>query len=159
MAANISTSLEGPVFSERWWLPPIYSLSATFVLDGVGLIPERLSQDMQSLYEATLRNRVRRWPRILTQFFLVPVYCAPTFPKDTVKWLMVHNAGLGRLGVLFKPVLYNVTNNTIEFREAIQNGNLDYYKHLSSLFAEGISKAAKHHGQKPESITMPGNLS
>jgi hypothetical protein len=155
METNVSKHLEKPLFLEKWWLPPIYIFSGTFILDGTDVTPEKIACDLQSLYEITKAHRVRKWPCALAQFFLVPVYCARSFQDETVYWLKMGSRSttrfkLQRLGVIMKPALYNTERNIIEFREAVQNWNLNYYSFLVPLFIRGISKAANHFGHKPK---------
>ena len=155
MEGDVSKNLEAPVFSGSWWLPPIYIFSGAFVLDGTGLTPDRIADDLQPLYELTRENQVKKWPSIFAQFFLVPVYCATSFQDETLHWLNTGSRSsvksrLQRLGILMKPVLYNAEKNALEFREAVQNWNLHYYPFLVPLYIRGLCKAANHFGHKPE---------
>jgi hypothetical protein len=154
MEGDVSKNLEEPIFLERWWLPPIYIFSGAFILDGTGVTPDKIANDLQLLYEAIRKNRGKKWPCLLAQFFLVPVYCAPSFQDETLYWLNMGSRStarrkLQRLGIIMKPVLYNTEKNVVEFREAVQNWNLNYYSFLVPLYIRGIFKAANHFGHKP----------
>jgi hypothetical protein len=149
MGTKASTSLEQPFISEKWWLPPIYTCSAAFVLDGTKLSAEKIVQDLQPLRDEARMRCKRRWPIFLTQCFLVPVYCATSFSSEIVNWLMTRRVGLGRLGARLNPVLYNSEANLVEFKEALQNHNLNYYSFLKPLYGEGIARAARYFGNEP----------
>ena len=146
--AGVSANLQEPSFAERW-VGAKYTYSGVFILDGEGLTPERAHNDLLPLYETGRMHRVRKWPRGIARFILVPVYCARSFQKETFGFLYGYHRP-ARFGILMKPVLYNLEGNRVEAKDAPQNDTLMYYWYLKILFADGISKAAKHFGHKPE---------
>ena len=150
-SAIVSGHLLQPTFAERW-LGLAYTFSGTFILDGTDLTPERARRDFNTLYEATRSQRNRKWPRGVARFFLIPVYCATSFPKATWDYLYGYDRP-GRWAISMKPVLFNSLNNRVEGKDAVQNDTLTYYWYLKELFAEGISRAAKHFGHQPELTT------
>lgn len=146
-----SVHLQEPVFTERW-LGLSYTFSGTFILDGKDLTPERAKRDFYVLYDATLFHRKRRRPRGVARFFLVPIYCAASFHKETWEYLFGYNRP-SRWAVAMKPVLYNSRSNNIEAKDAVQNDTLAYYWYLKELFGHGISRAAQHFDHQSELTT------
>lgn len=142
--------LSAPDFSGRWLDPLTYAFSGLFLLDGSDLTPERIHGDIRPLYEAVLTHRKKTWPRLLSKFLLVPVYCSTAFDRETIDALAL-GSRLGRrnptrscLGVLMKPMLYNFATCEIAFREALQDWNVGYYHLLEQLYEGGVVMAQQH---------------
>ena len=132
--------LTNPVFSGRWLCAPIYAFSGVFLLDGKNLTPDRIRGDVDSLYREVLAHRTKHWPLVLSQFFLVPVYCSPDFCGETFHTLLL-GGRMGRrdptrcrIGLLMKPMLYSSSESKVVFREALQNWNMNYYPLLKPLY-------------------------
>jgi hypothetical protein len=155
MMTETSRNLEEPLVAERW-VAGAYTFSGTFLLDGTGLVPSTVCNDLEMCYQSIRQRRVRRWPRGLARYILVPVYCASTFQEETQSLLYGYSRPR-RFYVSMKPVLYNSERNRVEAKDAVQNDTLMYYWYLKELFAAGISRAVMHFGHKAELTTDAGD--
>ena len=151
-----SRYLNAPKCSGKWFGPLTYAFSGVFLLDGGNLTPERIRGDIDPLYETLLTHRARAWPRLLSKFFLVPVYCSAGFDRETIGALAL-GSRLGRrsptrsrLGIFVKPMLYNCSEHEIVFQEALQNCNVGYYALLTGLYEQGVAMAEQHFSGKEE---------
>ena len=103
--------LSAPDFSGRWLAPLTYAFSGLFLLDGSDLTPERIHGGIRPRYEAVLTHRKKTWPRLLSKFHLVPVYCSTAFDRETIDALALgHRVGRRNptrscLGIRMKPML------------------------------------------------------
>ena len=146
-----SRIIKDPLVAERW-VAGTYTYSGIFLLDGTGLTPAIVCNDLEMCYQSIRQQRVRRWPRGLARYILIPVYCAPLFKAETRSFLYGYDRPR-RFGVLMKPILFNPEKNRVEVKDAVQNDTLMYYWYLKQLFAAGIFKAATHFGHKVELTT------
>ena len=148
--------LTEPECSGRWFAAPIFAFSGVFLLDGVSLTSERIRCHIDHLYRAVLTHRTKKWPRLFTQFFLVPVYCSPEFTQRSHNELLPSTQGgrcsttRSRVGIIVKPMLYNSSEHKMVFREAIQNWNMNYYPILKPLYEQGEDMAEKHYLAKKD---------
>ena len=145
--------LSVPEFSEKWLDPLTYAFAGVFLLDGGNLNPERIRGDIDPLYKAVLTHRAKTWPRLLSRFFLVPVYCSAAFDRETIDALSRFGRGnptRSRLGIFMKPMLYNSSAREIVFREALQNWNVGYYSLLATLYEQGVAIAEQHFSGKEQ---------
>lgn len=139
--------LSTPKFSGKWFDPLTYAFSGVFLLDGGNLTPERIRGDIAPLYETLLAHRPKTWPRLLSRFFLVPVYCSATFDRETIDALSLgsrlgrRNPTRSRFGIYMKPILYNCHERKIVFQEALQDWNVGYYALLTTLYEQGVAMA------------------
>jgi hypothetical protein len=132
-----------------------YAFSGVFLLDGSSLTPERIHGDIDPLYQAVLTHRKKAWPRLLSKFFLVPVYCSAAFDRETIGALSRfgrRSPTRSRFGIFMKPMLYNCSEREIVFREALQNWNVGYYSLLTPLYERGVAMAEQHFSGKKEMI-------
>ena len=121
---------------------------------GGNLTPERIRGDIAPLYETLLTHRVRAWPRLLSRFFFVPVYCSAGFNRETIDALSLgsrlgrRNPTRARFGIYVKPMLYNCSEHEIVFQEALQMWNVGYHDLLTELYGQGAAMAEQYFSGK-----------
>ena len=146
--------LSDPEFFGKWFDPLTYAFSGVFLLDGGDLTAERIRGDVVPLYETLLAHRSKAWPRLLSRFFLVPVYCSAAFDRETIDALCLgsrlgrRNPTRSRFGIYVKPILYNCPERKIVFQEALHDWNVGYYALLTTLYEHGVAMAEQHFSGK-----------
>jgi hypothetical protein len=149
-----------PEFFGQWLGPLTYAFSGVCLLDGGNLTPERIRADIEPFYEAVRMHRAKAWPRLLSKFFLVPVYCSAKFERETIDALSLgsrlgrRNPTRSRFGVYVKPMLYDCLEHEVVFQEALHDWNVGYYALLMELHEQGVAMAEQHFsgnlGREPE---------
>jgi len=135
------------IFSEQW-LTGSYTYVGIFILDGSDLTTSRIDTDFEILYQSTRRHRLRKLPRGIARYLLIPVYCASSFEKLTWEDLYGYNHPR-RWGIVMKAILFNSMDNKVEAEHAMQNNTIMYYLDLKRLCDKATAIAATRFGYQP----------
>lgn len=134
-----SKELGDGMFDERWVsLSRVYS--GIFILDGKSLSPERYRSDCERLLQILLSARMSRFPRFLTRFIIVPVYCAESFSGAVLDHLYGGQRGSSKKASLH-PILFNSVDKVLIAKHSVQNETLLIYPYLEKLFEQGEATA------------------
>ena len=69
-----------PLFAEGWFAGT-YVVSGIFFRDGHEIAPQRIREDIESLFEEVENSKRAIWPRGVAGFYVIPIYCASGFQK------------------------------------------------------------------------------
>jgi len=145
MLSNVIAAIDEPQFAERWF-GGTYIVSGTFILEGRDITPARISEDIDPLYRETARSKRARWPRGLTGFFIIPIYCAPSFGEEVLA--CVRTRLPFRWAIWPEPMLYDTSRNAVTSREDFGLHGAAFRPYLNHLFETGLTRAATLFGHK-----------
>ena len=143
MSGPVTSSLLEPIFAERW-VAGTYVVSGIFFLEGDGVTPEKVWADVDSLYRETRAKKKAKWPRGVAGFYIIPIYCGAAFSTEILAWIRQRHPY--RWAVWAEPMLYNVSENSVTFREDYRYFGCAFFPYLGELFTTGLSRVAPHYG-------------
>jgi hypothetical protein len=137
--------IEDPQFAERWFAGT-YVVTGVFLLDGSGLTSAKITADIEPLYLEIRKQKKAKWPRGLAGFFVIQIYCAPSFGEEVLA--SVRRRLPFQWAIWPEPLLYRTSDNSVSLREDFGLHGRAYYPYLNQLFVAGLIKAAAHFGHR-----------
>lgn len=119
---------------EEGWKALSYTYAGTFILDGQSLTSDRILNDISELLNHLKKNRMAKYPRFLSRYVVVIIYCFDEVSEEVMNYLKITN--FGGLKWSAHAILYK-RKSGIVFKEAVQNQTLLIYENLERWFDAG----------------------
>lgn len=137
--------IDDPQFAERWFAGT-YVVTGVFFLDGSDLTLAKIAADIEPLYLEIRKQKKAKWPRGLAGFFVIPIYCAPSFSDEVFE--SIRRRLPFRWAIWPEPLLYRTSDNSVSLRGDYGLHGRAFYPYLNQLFVAGLAKAASHFGHR-----------